>query len=74
MQVVEPALHDSDVAGGEVLREAMDVAHHLEPVVGGKRGGVDPRAADRDHAEVRDPPPGLWQRVDHAVEEIRADS
>ena len=54
--------------------EVVHVRPDLEPVRGGQRGGVDPRAGDDDHPQPRHEAPGLGQACDHASQEVLADA
>ena len=45
----EPALHDRDVAGGEMQVQVGHETGHLETVVAGERTRVDPGAGNENH-------------------------
>ena len=72
----QAALHHGEVAGREVSVEIVDVGADLESVdvICPKRSRVDPRSCDDDHPKLRDEPLGLWERRDHAAQQIRPDS
>ena len=70
----QAALDDGEVAGGEVLVEVVHVGADLEPGMRGQRRGVDARAGDDDHAQVRDLRAGGGEGVDHAAQQRGADA
>ena len=60
----QPALHDGEVAGGQVAVQVVDVRAHLEAVGARQRRRVDARAGDDDHPQRRDALAGLRERGD----------
>ena len=66
----QAALHDREVAGGQVSVELVHVRVHLEAVLLGERRRIDARARDDDHAQLGDELLRCGVRVDDASEQI----
>jgi len=73
----QPALHHSQVAGGQVPMQVVHVAAHLEAVGRRQRGKqvrVDPRPGHHDHPQAGDQRPGRRVRRGRTAEQARADA
>ena len=66
----QAALHDGEVAGGQVPVEVVDVADDLESVVSRQRAWVDSRAGDDDRAQSGYVRGGEWVGLDHPAEQV----
>jgi hypothetical protein len=69
----QAALHDREIARGEVAVQLVDVGAHLEAVVLRQALGIDARPGDDDHAELGHPLLRLRERGDHAPQQVPAD-